>query len=204
LLQNVTLAIAGLVDSCQSTLAIGDSPLSISTDNLRIIAVVSEPSQLANYTLSVAKSDIETYSGAETASVHLNMSGASGLEGLEGEAVGLSLVQYNNNPSGLTTNSTSLTVQTNYAQSQGRRLHPLHHTHHTLHTLHHHQQQHHHRHRRLSSSTDTHTDTRTYRRLQSTGTVGATLVLLNKKPIYYYEIPPITLQIKCITPTGMD
>ncbi|KAJ1387039.1 hypothetical protein B484DRAFT_410013, partial [Ochromonadaceae sp. CCMP2298] len=183
LLQNVSLAISGVVDSCQSTLAIGEPPVSLSTPNLRITALVAD----TNSTLSVAQSALEAFTGAATSTLTLDVPA--------GGSLGLSLVQYNNNPGGSTTSSTSLTVQTtSYQTNTGRR---------------------------LAGGRPTAGAVggaggalggavgavggdlgAVGGDLGPLGTVGSTLVLLNKKPVAYIDIPPLSLQVKCVTPTG--
>ena len=88
--------------------AIGEAPFSIVTDNLRIITAVTSRDGLSGlFSLSVAQTDFEKAASTASASAGVLPESVA-----EGEALGLSLVQYNNNPLAVLGNSTTLTVRT--------------------------------------------------------------------------------------------
>eukprot|EP01032_Pedospumella_encystans_P012973 gene12973-14967_t len=108
LMVNITRAVNVVSASCVESLAIGDAPVSIVTTNLRISAVVTSQEALASgIHLTIAQSPIEALSGAPAAASRVGATGVA-----EGDAVGMSLVQYNNNPLNAYINTTALSVHT--------------------------------------------------------------------------------------------
>jgi hypothetical protein len=169
LMTNVTATISTVAESCVNTLAIGEPPLAIVTDNVRVSAVVSSRETFAGgRAYTVAQSDIESRSkSSSAASVQLNAAELS-----SDAAVALTLVQYNNNPSGKVTNSTALGVATTVLDSTAQRRNQGGSS-------------------RLLAAVDT-----------SAGNGGTYVTLQNRQPLEYLTILPSYMQVKCITPLG--
>jgi hypothetical protein len=109
LLANVSSVLSLISSSCQADLAVGEAPVTIVTSNVRLSTAVASKAALSsgNYSVAVAQSALERFSGAAASTVAVN---ASQLQ--DGAALGVALVQYANNPFGALSNSTGVSVQT--------------------------------------------------------------------------------------------
>jgi hypothetical protein len=121
-MNNITVTVNTVTTTCKNALAIGEPPISIVTPNLRISAAVVARETItdSNFSLTVAQSDVEKLSNSITASMRIDASGLG-----SSDSLGVALVQYTNNPKGVITNATAVTVSsTVYSETAqaGRRL----------------------------------------------------------------------------------
>ena len=115
LLLNVSETLKSLTGSVQDNLAVGEAQKDFNTDNARIGAQVLDPSALASTTFSPPQSDTEKFNGAPINNLSVEM-------GSSVSAVGISVVQYNNNPTGSVTDNIPIAIQTtDYASARRRR-----------------------------------------------------------------------------------
>lgn len=103
----MSAAIDELMIGCQASLAVGEAPLRVNTENVRLLTTVASGSSLGNTTLSPPTTDYEALASNRVAEIALNGSRLS-----IGATVGVSIVQYNNQPEGLITNSTAVILNT--------------------------------------------------------------------------------------------
>ena len=115
LLLNVSETLKSLTGSVQDNLAVGEAQKDFNTANARIGAQVLDPSALASTTFSPPQSDTEKFNGAPINNLSVEM-------GSSVSAVGISVVQYNNNPTGSVTDNIPIAIQTtDYASARRRR-----------------------------------------------------------------------------------
>jgi hypothetical protein len=107
LLASVNSALTALTTGCQATAVVGEVPVTIATTYMRVSSLVVDVSQGEEYRIEVPLTDFERFSGRKAPSVTLNNSHVS-----FGTSIGAAVLQYNNNPRKVKTNSTSVTVQT--------------------------------------------------------------------------------------------
>ena len=107
LYSNVTFVVEQLSTSCQSQLAVGESPAEYLSEHLKVLSSVNTRDRLnGNQSFSVAQSAASQFNGVPASTVTLNATRAS-----EIQVFGMSLVQYGKNPQGAVSNSSSVTVQ---------------------------------------------------------------------------------------------
>jgi hypothetical protein len=111
LLERVTQATAALVRGCAENSAVGEAPQQIVTGNMRMVSTLIDPTDAAAYTLTAAQDPFEALAGDMAPQVTLG-SDASSSSNDGSSAIGLSLVQYTNNPRGVVVNSSSLAIRT--------------------------------------------------------------------------------------------
>merc|ERR1711871_964009 len=120
LLANVSEALKSLTSSVQDNLAVGEAQKDFNTDNARIGAQVLDPTALETISFSPPQSDTEKFNGVPINNMSVAM-------GSDVSAVGISVVQYNNNPSGSVTANIPIAMQTtDYASTRRRRRRLLH------------------------------------------------------------------------------
>ena len=151
-LGKVTAAVNALSQGCQSTAVVGEKTVVVTAENLRMSTRIFDASEGSKYDISVPVSDFEAFNGVKRSSVSLNSTNL-----IYGNTVGAVVFQFNNNPRGVKSNSTSVNLQTvMYTQSPNSR-----------------------------------------RRLSVESLSGATIVLLNKEPIQYPYVLPVTQSVRC-------
>lgn len=108
LLSDVNSALQALSLGSIATMAVGESPTELSTDLLRVQTSIASARSLSGSSFAPPLSPYENATGARVPSLALNLSfSPSG-----SAAVGVTVVQYNNNPQGTKTNSTPISLQT--------------------------------------------------------------------------------------------
>jgi hypothetical protein len=107
LFTSVQGAVGSLSVGCQTLLALGEAPVAVVTENIRVVSAISDQVGLLNLTMYSALSAFEKTNNKKAATVHIDQSFL-----LPSEATGLTLIQYGNNPQGLLTNSSIITLQT--------------------------------------------------------------------------------------------
>ena len=109
LFANVSIVVEQLSTSCKSQLVLGEDPIALTSENLNILNSLNEQDQLnPDFLFSLPQSEAAKFNAAPTASATIDASGAT--DDINA-VVGVSVVQYNNNPRGLVSNATSLMVQ---------------------------------------------------------------------------------------------
>ena len=106
LLNNVSVVLSTVTQSCQSQLATGEKTVAFTSTNLRVLTTLQSTSEIPGTSYSPPLTDFETFNGYAVGHVNFDVSNVLA------STYGLSVIQYNNNPLGLITNSTSLNVQT--------------------------------------------------------------------------------------------
>lgn len=116
ILQNVTTVLTDLTLTCQEDLSIGESAFSRVNQNLRILTIVTTPDDLVDEgTVEVAQTESERLNGRSSSRVIVDTNDVP-----SGGTVGITLVQYNNNPFKIKSNSTSVNIQTvQYSSTPG-------------------------------------------------------------------------------------
>lgn len=151
-LGKVTAAVNALSQGCQTTAVVGEKTIVVTAENLRISTRIFDASDGAKYDISVPVSDFEAFNGVTRSKVSLNSTNLN-----YANTVGAVVFQFNNNPRGVKSNSTSVNLQTvMYSQRRDSR-----------------------------------------RRLNVDSLSGATIVLLNKEPIQYPYVLPVTQSVRC-------
>jgi hypothetical protein len=102
LLNNVTKAMSLLTDGIQSHMAVGEAPQLLFTKNVRGTSFVTFPSDLVNQSLTPPVTGSELLRGISVPSISFRSSN------LTGSSVGVVVVQYYSNPSGIATDSLSI------------------------------------------------------------------------------------------------
>lgn len=96
------------MNSCQSFSAIGESPIQANDQNIRVITSRYFLSQIMNLSFSSSLTDFEKLSGVATSQMSFNPS----ISTLTlNSTIGFSLLQYNNNPKCIITNSSSTQIR---------------------------------------------------------------------------------------------
>ena len=109
LFANVSIVVEQLSTSCKSQLVLGEDPIALISENLNVLNSLNEQDQLnRNMSFSPPQSKAAKFGAAPTASATIDASGATDDSNA---VVGVSVVQYNNNPQGAASNSTGLIVQ---------------------------------------------------------------------------------------------
>jgi hypothetical protein len=103
-LASVNAALSAISSACQSTFAVGQTPLSISTQNIRFTSMLLDPSSIQ--LIPSASTTFEQINGAPVAGVGLVLNDL-----VDNPSVGLSILQYNNNPYSFVSNATALMFQ---------------------------------------------------------------------------------------------
>lgn len=113
---NASVALLTLSKSCQTTLVVGEAPLSIRTDNVRLVSLNADAQGLQQWQpLRSAQSSYETINGMAAAQISLD--GGS----LIGDSVGVSIIEYSNNPHSPRTNSSPIIVEGAVTSGASRR-----------------------------------------------------------------------------------
>ena len=183
LLANVSKALSDLTSSIQGNLAVGEPQKDLNTKNARIGASVVDPNSLSSAYFVPPQSDSEKFNERPMTKLSLDDSSGSG-------AIGVSVVQYNNNPSGAATDSTPIGLQTtSYDTATSRRR----------------------RRRKLLGGVDFEIDASSLnsnsdaasssRRLQTSGP-EITVVLQNGKPADYFNIAETVANLTCSADTN--
>ena len=118
LFEKLSAASVAFANGCQDITAIGETPLELISPNIRISTAVLDPTTSAGYELPAAQELFEILAGVANPSVTLASDVATG-SSADATAVGVSLVQWMNNPRGAVINSSSLSMQsTQYEDSE--------------------------------------------------------------------------------------
>ena len=106
LLANVSNSLSLLTSSVQDSLAVGEPQKNFNTKNARIGASVKDANQLADADFIPPQSEAEMFNNKPVTKMKMNITAGSA------NALGVSVVQYKNNPSGAKTDSTPIGMQT--------------------------------------------------------------------------------------------
>jgi hypothetical protein len=196
LVANVTAGLQLLAEGIQHNLAIGETELSITMDNLRMMTVVLSPDDLSASSFSIPRSDYEAFDNSPSEPVIFDASSLEGTGGTsDGTVIGVVIEQLVNNPEELASNSSVVTLRTiEYtASSSGRR---------KLTANERKRKRELRKRRRLAASvTQQHRRLDTYSDVEVT-TIGTTLTIQNKETITYTEVPVSTMDIQCYRTTS--
>jgi hypothetical protein len=114
LLANVSETLKSLTSSVQDNLAVGEAQKAFNTDNARIGAEVVDPNAVSGTSFGPPQTDTEVFNAAPITNFSL-------VAGASVSAMGVSVVQYKNNPTGSVTDNTPIGVQTTNYAAAGRR-----------------------------------------------------------------------------------
>ncbi len=119
LLTDVEVALSALTVSAQSNMAVGEDPLDVVTDGVRVKIAVGTSNTLSSENFTVPQSDYEAYAQRNTPSLNLNTS-VGDLDSGTGTALGVAVLSYANEPgSGNSGNVTSVGLETQTYSSFG-------------------------------------------------------------------------------------
>ena len=104
----VSQAVSDLLHGCQENLAVGEKPLVVTTDNIRVLTAVARPYSLQSARYSIPRTDFEAFS--DTAAPLVTLDGSALPPSTY--AVGLAVLQYTSNPLQIVLNSTVVRVET--------------------------------------------------------------------------------------------
>jgi hypothetical protein len=191
LLANVSETLKSLTSSVQDNLAVGEAQKAFNTDNARIGAEVVDPNSVSGARFGPPQTDTEVFNTVPITTFGVTAGSALG-------ALGVSVVQYKNNPTGSVTDNTPIGMQTtNYATATRRRRRLQQHLPDSL---------------LLGSASSGDDDTAAFattmegssgigrrgrRRLQSSSSNTVTLELKNNGDVDYFDIPATNSWIVC-------
>lgn len=118
ILNDISNAISIISAACQQSLAIGQQPKVFSSANIRSSTAMVDGSTLGVKVIG-AVSDFELTNDLKSGSVALSLSDTS--TSSEGTSVGISILEFNNNPYETQSNSSALALQTQFYSSLSRR-----------------------------------------------------------------------------------
>jgi hypothetical protein len=167
LLANVSSALEALTSAVQDNLAVGEDQKSFNTETTRIGCSVVDPNALNGATFSPPQSDAELFNEQDIASLALEMGASS-------SAVGVSVLLYNNNPSGSMTDSTPIGLRTISYGTVGAR-----------------------RRRRLAEAGYGGFQPSTRSRRLQTDDIAVTVELKNSDSVFYYSIAATSGTVNC-------
>jgi len=110
LFERLSTAAVSFASGCQDNTAVGETPLELISQNLRMTTAMLDPDAAAGYVLPAAQDAFEILAQVPNPSVTLGSDATTGSSGAS-SAIGVSLVQWMNNPRGAVINSTSLVMQ---------------------------------------------------------------------------------------------
>ncbi len=114
---NISSAIAVLATGCQDYLAVGERPVALYADNLKMETSVNSASTFAGAALAVPLSDYERYLGRQPVA----MSYRSELDPAVVPAIGISLLQLSYSSNSGLTNASIVAIQSVFKGDSGRR-----------------------------------------------------------------------------------
>ena len=105
LLDGVTAALVALSEGCQAAIAVGEAPVTVENNNLRLLSAVADQNTLDGLVLESPLSAYHTFNGQRAPSLQVNLS-LSGTDSL-----GITSIVFKNNPRGDRTNATRMGVK---------------------------------------------------------------------------------------------
>ena len=112
LLEQVNAASSALARGCEENIALGETPLQVVTENFRMVSSLVDSNDAAGYHLTAAQDPFETLVGDVRPSLTLGSDAFGGNAADGPSSIGLSLVQFTNNPRGEVINSSSISIRT--------------------------------------------------------------------------------------------
>ena len=121
LLMAVSNALSTLLQGTQTNMAIGQTPIDVTSPNARTRTSLLDPLDLTGSTFTAPQSNVEVFNNQPVSAI-VGIDPAAAILDLEGAgAVGLTVVQYTNNPSNASSEAKSIGMQlTVYNQSSNQ------------------------------------------------------------------------------------
>ena len=111
LLTAVSNALSRLLQGTQANMAIGQTPIDVTAANARTRTSLLDPQDLAGSSFAAPQSGVEAFDNKPVSAI-VDIDPSAGIQDLEGVgAVGLTVVQYTNNPSNATSEAKAIGVQ---------------------------------------------------------------------------------------------
>ena len=107
----VSNALSTLLQGTQANMAIGQTPIDVTAPNARTRTSLLDPLDLAGLTFTAPQSSVEAFNNKPVSAI-VGIDPSSALQDLEGSgAVGLTVVQFTNNPSNATSEAKAIGMQ---------------------------------------------------------------------------------------------